>query len=126
MTDTVSSTVSPNKRKFLRFNASLDGFLRLEGATPPVPVPIQDVSKEGLRLSTKRNLTRGIPVQLEIILPGELVPLFTEGQVAWCRPAHDIWKKENDLGIKITRIDPFDLSRLLDFAYESWLHIQRR
>ncbi|MBI2870920.1 MAG: PilZ domain-containing protein [Candidatus Omnitrophica bacterium] len=113
-------------RKFLRFEAPLDARLRVHGERSPAPTPIHDVSKEGLRLTAKQVLPQGTEVKLEIILPGELVPLFAEARVRWCQPAREAWRREHDTGLEITRMDPFDRSRLLDFAYEKWLHTHIR
>jgi c-di-GMP-binding flagellar brake protein YcgR len=123
--------MNPDKRRFPRFEVGLNAGLRTEDDIFPISVPIQDASKEGLKLSIKKHLSKESHVHCEITLPGELVPILVEGDVKWCDSSYETSQttqtpqKEHNCGVQLSRIDPFDRSRLLDFVYEKWLHTQQ-
>jgi hypothetical protein len=101
-------------RKYLRFNSSLDVEYRTLALNPIFGKTLaKDLSREGMRLGIKHSLAPGTPVEICLSVPGDNLPVFATGKVAWADGL--------DAGVKLTKITSSDRARLLDFVYKEWV-----
>ncbi len=85
----------------------------------------KDLSKNGLRIDSKEPLSAGTNLEISFNVPGDNLPVFASGKVAWADGL--------DAGIKITKINHSDRSKVLEYVYQEWLsgvrksngHLQR-
>ncbi len=80
----------------------------------------QNVSKTGLALADAKDVKRGETVQLKMSVPGDNLPVFATGTVAWADGIK--------AGVRITKISRNDQERILEHIYQNWLksqHLQR-
>jgi c-di-GMP-binding flagellar brake protein YcgR len=111
------------KRKFMRFEAVLDVIYSILGnSASKTKSYLKNLSKEGLGLIGNRPLQRGSFVELEMKIPGDNIPIFAFGEVAW---ANETGKSKYDAGIKFTKIKNQDRARLLDYVYAQWVKIKK-
>lgn len=111
------------KRKFLRFDTVLSViYSLLEKPSSRAKAYLKNLSREGLKLSGASPLKKGSLVELEMNIPGDNIPIFAYGQVAW---ANEVDKSNYDAGIKFTKIHTHDRIRLLDYVYEQWINAKR-
>lgn len=75
---------------------------------------VQDVSREGLRLAIPQPPPAGERLELTLQVPGDNVPVYATGEVAWAAPPAGA-------GIRFLQIKPLDLARMLDYLYARWL-----
>ena len=111
------------RRKFMRFEAVLDVIYNILGnSASKTKSYLKNLSKEGLRLIGDRPLQKGSFVELEMKIPGDNIPIFAFGEVAW---ANETEKSKYDAGIKFTKIKNHDRVRLLDYVYDRWVKIKK-
>ena len=107
------------RRKFMRFSTSVDVKYKsperaIEGSSLS-----RDFSREGIGFTGNRGIPSGTHLELEINIPGEIAPIFATGEVAWVKESSK--GGEFDIGVKLVKMDSFDRSRLLEYAYNKWL-----
>jgi len=109
-----------NKRKFLRFNANVKANFGFWGAlTPKInDCIIRDVSREGLRVTTKQDLSKNEKYELELQLPNDNTPVFFVGKTIWSKPVKG---RAYDSGLEITSIKPQDRNKLLEYLSDQWI-----
>jgi len=111
------------KRKFMRFDAVLEVIYGILGnSASKTKSYLKNLSKEGLGLIGNRPLQKGSFVELEMKIPGDNIPIFAFGEVAW---ANETDKSKYDTGIKFTKIKNQDRVRLLDYVYDQWVKIKK-
>jgi len=112
------------KRKYMRFDTVLDVFYNfLDKPAAKTKSYLRNLSKEGLKLIGGGPLKKGSPIELEMKIPGDNIPIYAFGEVAWANKAE---KSRYDAGIKFTKIKSHDRLRLLDFVYEQWVKSKRK
>ena len=104
----------PERRKYLRFNTLLDVEYKTLALNPIFgKALVKDLSREGIRFGIKQNVAVGTPVQIALSVPGDNLPVFATGKVAWADGL--------DAGIKLTKISRTDRVRMLEYVYKEWL-----
>ena len=112
------------RRRFMRFEAILEVIYSLLGKpASKAKSYLKDLSKEGLRLIGNNPLQRGSLVELEMKIPGDNIPIFAFGEVAWARETEN---SKYDAGIKFTKIKNNDRLRLLDYVYDQWVKTKKK
>ena len=114
------------KRKFMRFGISLDMKYKVPHRAIEGLAHGKDVSREGIGCYLGERLPVGVMVQLEINIPGEIIPMFAWGEVVWCKESEVAKGANFDSGMKLIKMDPFDKSRLLEYGYNQWREKNRR
>ena len=109
----------PERRKYLRFNTPLDMEYKTLALNPIFgKALVKDLSREGLRFGIKQSVPVGTPVQIALNVPGDNLPVFATGKVAWADGL--------DAGIKLTKISRTDRVRMLEHVYREWLKTAHR
>jgi len=106
------------RRKFKRFKAIIKGIVNILGEDKSKStIDLLDFSKEGARLLANDSLNEGSEIELELNIPGDNMPLFASGEIAWSK------RKETSFfsGIKFTKMDYPDRTRLLGHVYGEWI-----
>ncbi len=102
------------RRKFMRFDAALDVEYRTLTLNPIFGKALaKDLSREGMRFGAKHELPPGTPVEICLNVPGDNLPVFATGKVAWADGL--------DAGVKLTKISHQDRARVLEYVYKEWL-----
>ncbi len=115
-----------DKRKFVRFGISLDIKYKVPHRSIEGLAQGRDLSREGIGCYLGERLPVGVMVRLEINIPVEIIPIFTRGEVVWCKES-DAGKGANfNSGMKIIKMDSSDKSRLLEYGYNQWRGKNRR
>ena len=78
---------------------------------------VHDVSREGMRVGIAQALPAGESVEFTLQVPGDNVPVFATGEVAWAGGGAAL----DGMGIRFRHIKPLDLARVLDYLYARWL-----
>lgn len=108
------------RRKFMRFHTDLEVEYWAKGIpTASGQAQSRDFSREGLGVVFPQPVPQGEQVDLTLRVPGDNVPIFATGQVAWIRTGER--RPGADAGLRLLSIKPLDLARLLDFVYSKWL-----
>lgn len=109
------------RRKFMRFSASVDVRYSAPGMAIEGSSLSKDVSREGMGFPVNRIMPIGTPLDLEINIPGEIAPIFAGAEVAWVKRSSE--RGNFDAGVKVVKMDLFDRSRLLEYVYKEWLRV---
>ncbi len=105
---------SAERRKFLRFNTPIDMEYKTLTLNPIFGKALaKDLSREGVRFGLKRSVPVGTPVELRLNVPGDNLPVFATGKVAWADGL--------DAGVRLTKISTDDRARVLEYVYREWL-----
>lgn len=110
------------RRKFIRFNVPIEVRYRAPQGAIEGSSLSRDFSREGIGLTLNERLAHGATLGLEMSIPGEIAPIIALGQVAWVKETGAERRDRFDAGIKLTRISPFDKSKLLEYVYKKWLN----
>ncbi|MBI3252200.1 MAG: PilZ domain-containing protein [Candidatus Omnitrophica bacterium] len=107
------------RRRYLRFNTPLELEYRTLTLNPIFGKALaKDLSKEGLRFELKQSLPPGTAVEISLNVPGDNLPVFATGKIAWADGL--------DAGVRLTKISHEDRARLLEHAYREWLKSFKR
>lgn len=107
------------RRKFMRFNTPLDVEYRTLTLNPIFGKTLaKDLSREGLRFGAKQPLPIGTTVEICMAVPGDNLPVFATGRIAWADGL--------DAGVKLTKISHGDRARVLEYVYREWLKSARK
>lgn len=102
------------RRKYQRFQTPLDVEYKSLTHNPIFGKTLaKDLSKEGLRIHLKENVGIGTPLEICLNVPGDNLPVFATGKVAWADGL--------DAGVKLTKISQSDRLRVLEYVYREWL-----
>jgi hypothetical protein len=107
------------RRKFLRFNTPLDMEYKTLTLNPIFGKSLaKDLSKEGVRFGITHTVPVGTPVEISMTVPGDNLPVFATGKIAWADGL--------DAGVKLTKISQNDRARVLEYVYKEWLKMSKR
>ena len=106
------------RRKFKRFDAFMSVKLKSSDGVDAAEVSLSnDLSREGMKITTAPVVDCGHLVDLEINIPDDPKPVHTTGEIAWVKSSDGDYA----LGVKFLMMDPVDKFRVLDYAYNNWL-----
>ncbi len=107
------------RRKFMRFNAPLDLEFRTLTLNPIFGKTLaKDLSREGMRVGFKETVASGTPIEVCMNVPGDNLPVFATGKVAWADGL--------EAGIRLTKISLHDRTRVLEYVYREWLRTNKK
>ena len=109
------------RRKFLRFDAAINALCDIVSERWKARYKVVNISKEGALVVLDKELRAGDEVRLSVDVPGDNIPIFAAGQVAWQRESNST--NMFDTGIKFTNIDSTNRGRLLEYIYTQWLRL---
>ncbi len=123
MTDTRATEhpeSSPSeRRRFMRFNTPLDLEFKTLTLNPIFGKTLaKDLSREGMRVGLKQSIPSGTPIEVCMNVPGDNLPVFAAGRVAWADGL--------EAGIRLTRISQHDRTRVLEYVYREWLRSSKK
>ncbi|MDD4956028.1 MAG: PilZ domain-containing protein [Candidatus Omnitrophica bacterium] len=106
------------KRKFLRFDVLVNAICRKSGQEKKLEV--NNFSREGLGVLSSESLQEGENLDIELMIPGDNVPIMLQGEVAWaCGPAGD--GNQHRGGVRFKSISNNDRSKILEYIYRKWI-----
>ena len=107
------------RRRFMRFQAPMDLEYRTLTLNPIFGKALaKDLSREGVRMGTKEEIPTGTPVEICLNVPGDNLPVFATGKIAWADGL--------EAGIRFTKIDQRDRARVLEYVYREWLRTNKK
>ena len=107
------------RRKFLRFETPLDVQYKTLTLNPLFGKTLaKDLSREGLRIGLSDSVTVGTPLEMRMNVPGDNLPVFATGKVAWADGL--------EAGVRFTKINQGDRVRVLEYVYHEWLKITKK
>jgi c-di-GMP-binding flagellar brake protein YcgR len=102
------------RRKSKRFKTPLKLEYRALAQNPIYDrVKLGDISKGGFSFLAKESVKQGTQLEVKMNVPGDNLPVFATGTVAWARGIN--------AGVKLTKIKDIDQAKILEFIYKSWL-----
>ena len=84
-----------------------------------VEADIKDISSRGIGITTDEQLFPGDVIELEITIPGDGIPMFIVGEVAWASAQPNNSGIYN-AGLRLTRIHDCDKERLVRYIGSSF------
>ena len=106
------------KRKYMRFNVFMDALCRRAEAAGKLKV--SNFSREGMGIISREPFKEGEDVQIELMIPGDNIPVLLEGEVAWAKdPVTD--NSQYKGGVRFKKIANGDRSRILEYIYQKWI-----
>ena len=110
------------KRRYMRFNTLMEAICHAGGARKKLKV--SNVSKEGVGILGEEDLVEGEDLEIEMMIPGDNIPVIFEGKVAWTSDDRSGGKHKG--GVKFKKISNHDKSRVLEYIYQNWIKPARR
>ncbi|HXV27349.1 MAG TPA: PilZ domain-containing protein [bacterium] len=109
------------RRKFKRFDAYMGVKFNCPEDNSIKGISLsRDLSRDGLKMNSNRELKVGTLLDLEIDIPDDPKPVKTTGKVMWSHNSEDA-NQGYDQGVRFLMMDPVDKFRILDYAYNHWL-----
>ncbi|MBD3379259.1 MAG: hypothetical protein GF408_02235 [Candidatus Omnitrophica bacterium] len=108
-----------DKRKYMRFNVFLEAICRT-GNGLMKKFKINNFSREGLGVESYDALPEGENLEIELMIPGDNMPIILEGELAWCAEERDRNTGHRG-GIKLKKVSNSDRSKLLGYIYNKWI-----
>ena len=114
-----SEPAPSERRRFMRFNAPLDLEFKTLTLNPIFGKTLaKDLSREGMRVGLKQSIPSGTPIEVCMNVPGDNLPVFASGRVAWADGL--------EAGIRLTKISQHDRTRVLEYVYREWLRSSKK
>ena len=114
-----SESNASERRRFMRFNAPLDLEFKTLTLNPIFGKTLaKDLSREGMRVGIKQDIPSGTPIEVCMNVPGDNLPVFATGRVAWADGL--------EAGIRLTKISQHDRTRVLEYVYREWLRSSKK
>ncbi len=110
------------KRKHMRFNVLMDAIFRKGGASKQFKV--NNFSREGIGVLSEESLDEGEDVEVELMIPGDNMPVIFEGKIAWVSGSVSDSAKYRG-GIQFKNLSSGDRGRLMEYIYQKWLRPSR-
>ncbi len=108
-----------DRRRFMRFQTPVDLEFRTLTLNPIFGKSLaKDLSREGMRVGLKQSIPTGTPIEVCVNVPGDNLPVFATGRVAWADGL--------EAGIRLTKISQNDRMRVLEYVYREWLKSTKR
>jgi c-di-GMP-binding flagellar brake protein YcgR len=82
---------------------------------------VKNISKEGALVVIDRKLRDGETITMTMDVPGDNVPVYASGEVAWQKNVSEDGGYHT--GVRFTKIDNHDKGRLLEYIYLQWLKL---
>jgi hypothetical protein len=76
------------------------------------------LSREGIRFGMETSVPTGTPMEVCLNVPGDNLPVFAVGKVAWADGL--------EAGLKLTRIADNDRRRVLGYVYNQWVKARKK
>lgn len=108
------------RRRFLRFTTALNAICDIVSEKKRSSYRVKNISKEGALLLLDRQLREGSEIKLSMDVPGDNIPILASCQVAWQKPFES---DKFETGVRFTRLENLDRSRLLEFIYLQWIKL---
>ena len=109
------------RRKYMRISTRLEAEYWAKGPSMVAgQAQVCDFSREGVGAVFPKPLEDGECVDLTFKVPGDNIPIFATGEVAWTDSKKDSHHGIG-AGLRLISIKPLDLARLLDYVYSQWL-----
>lgn len=107
------------KRRYMRFSVILDAICRHGNISKKLK--INNFSKEGLGVASEEDMfEKGDNLEIEMMIPGDNIPVLLEGEVAWKnKEVSDT--KQYRAGVKFKKISNSDKARILECIYQNWI-----
>ena len=78
----------------------------------------RNLSAHGLALPTTRRMAPHSVLELEIMIPMQILPVFALGEIVWTKKEWESAHRLYDIGIQITDIDEDDEGRIQHYVKE--------
>ncbi|MFH1799122.1 MAG: PilZ domain-containing protein [Candidatus Omnitrophota bacterium] len=106
------------KRKYMRFDVLLEAVCYTGKALKKLKV--NNFCKEGIGILSASPFSQGKALEIEMMIPGDNVPIVVEGEIAWTSAAvSDNMQYQG--GVKFKKISNEDKSRVLEYIYKNWI-----
>lgn len=110
----MAKTKIHERRKYLRFNTPVGMEYRTLTLNPIFGKALaRDLSREGMRFGLKESVPVGTPIEIRLSVPGDNLPVFATGKVAWADGL--------EAGVRLVKISLDDRARVLEYVYKEWL-----
>ncbi|MDP8259236.1 MAG: PilZ domain-containing protein [Candidatus Aadella gelida] len=106
------------KRRFIRFDILLDAICRRKGSLKKLKV--NNFCRDGVGVLSDEALDQGEDLELEMMIPGDNIPIIFEGQIAWVGGTLP-GEADHQGGIKFKKIKSEDRGRILEYIYKKWI-----
>lgn len=105
-----------DKRVNIRYNVYMNPISCSKADCTRTKVEISDISSEGLGITTDRRFTRGDRIELEMLVPGDDIPMFVKGEIAWIVKDKSSVEKYR-AGVRINNIHKSDKNRIIKYLH---------
>ena len=109
------------RRRFLRFETALNALCDIVNEKRKAHYKVKNISKEGALVILDKKLKEGDEINLSMDVPGDNIPIFASGEVAWQK--EDNQRNLYQTGVRFKKIDGHDKGRLLEYIYLQWLRL---
>ena len=111
--------VKNNRRAHTRHRVLINSHGCSKSGNKNIGADIRDISSRGIGITTDEQLVPGDVIELEITIPGDGIPMFIVGEVAWASAQPDANGIYN-AGLRLTRIHDCDRERLVRYIGSSF------
>ncbi|MCK4851703.1 MAG: PilZ domain-containing protein [Candidatus Omnitrophica bacterium] len=108
------------KRASRRFAAFRSPFYCQEGDNGDADMSVSDVSSAGVGIVTNKKVAEGDRIKLELMVPGDDVPMFVIAEVVWAAREPDA-VRNYCAGFHFAAMHPSDKKRLVNYIYSSFV-----
>ncbi len=111
--------MSIERRKYMRFDAAIDGEFQIRDSEIRGILMTDDFSRGGFGARVNTRIPKDSIVDFEMNFPQSIVPFFAVGRVVWINNAGPDDSKYK-AGIQLVEIDPLERLNIINYCYKIW------
>ncbi|MFH1877858.1 MAG: PilZ domain-containing protein [Candidatus Omnitrophota bacterium] len=110
--------MTEEKRRYMRFNVLADAVCKTGGVRKQLKV--KNFSREGLGILSDEMINKGEEVEIEMVIPGDNIPVMLQGEIAWT-DNENAGNGLHNMGIQLKKISNDARSKILEYIYKDWM-----
>ena len=80
---------------------------------------VNNFSREGVGILSGNLFKKGEDVKVELLVPGDNIPVFFSGEVSWMKKSNSESAKYRG-GLRFKKIDDSDRGKILEYIYRKY------
>ena len=116
--------MSIERRKYIRFNAAIDGEFQVRDTEIHGMLMTDDFSRGGFKAQLNTRIPKDSIVDFEMNFPQSIVPFFASGRVVWIDTVGQDYAKFK-AGVQLVEIDPLERLNIINYCYKLWSKDQK-
>ncbi|MBU0634360.1 MAG: PilZ domain-containing protein [Candidatus Omnitrophica bacterium] len=108
------------RRKYMRFDAPLDGEFHVQNSHIDGMFNARDFSRGGMRAVLNRQVDVQTQLEFDMRFPESIMVFSCLGRVVWVQENANDLSSGYNVGVEFEEIDPLERQHIVEYCYDNW------